>query len=98
MTVTEIQHVEDCFDGSFIKEFFLDETITEPFIRYLGKDKKLEYFPEFARPFFRIIAEDEYMIKGIEENRYVKVIIFPSAEKDIIEQIRAYINKFHSFV
>ncbi|MCP4219927.1 MAG: hypothetical protein GY765_35175, partial [bacterium] len=45
MKVLEITHIEDCFDGSFIKELHLDEPVTEAFIYHLEPMGNLQYFP-----------------------------------------------------
>ncbi len=71
----ENKKVEDCFDGSFIYEYRLEEPITEGLIRILGKKLgRLEYFGDFPRPFFRVLAEGGMQVKGVEGERTFQVI------------------------
>ena len=77
----ESNKVEDCFDGSFIYEYRLEEPITEELIRILGKKLgRLEYFGDFPRPFFRILAEGGMQVKGVEGERTLQVV-FPARNK-----------------
>lgn len=73
MKVIGIKHVEDCFDGSLIKELQLSEEITREFIFSLGKGGDIQYFAHFARPFFKIRMPGIYDVKGIEGNRTMRV-------------------------
>lgn len=59
MKVLESKDVEECLDGVFIKEFLLDEEVTEEFIGHIGKLGQLKYFPHFPRPFFKITRKGE---------------------------------------
>lgn len=73
MRVIDAKHVEDCFDGSLIKELLLSEAITKAFIFALGKEGHVQYFPHFARPFFKIRVHRLYDVKGIEGNNTMRV-------------------------
>jgi hypothetical protein len=73
MKVVEIRHVEDCFDGSLIKELLLSHAISQDLIFSLGKGGKVQYFPHFARPFFKIRVAGVYDIKGIEGNMSMRI-------------------------
>ena len=50
--VTAIRHVEDCFDGDFIKEFELDAPLDTAIMNRLAEKARLQYHPEFPRPYF----------------------------------------------
>jgi len=76
MRVVRIRDIEDCFDGSFIKEFELDQKISRSFIHKLAQGYCLEYFSDFARPFFRIESENEFQIKGVENNTTMQIIFY----------------------
>jgi hypothetical protein len=75
MKVVKIKHVEDCFDGSFIKEVLFDEIVTSDFIHHLRKTGELQYFPTFARPFYKLDAWGEYILKGVEGNNTARLIL-----------------------
>jgi hypothetical protein len=92
MNIVEIKHVEDCFDGSFIKEILFDREITKEFILYLGNIGKLQYFPGFARPFFRIDAQG-VALKGVENNNSMRVVLYDRSKLETLCQIiKEYIN------
>lgn len=73
MKVVDIKHVEDCFDGSLIKEMLLAEKISKEQIFALGQDGDVQYFPHFARPFFKIRVQGLFDLKGIEGNQSIRV-------------------------
>jgi hypothetical protein len=75
MNLIEIKHIEDCFDGSFIRNFIFDEPVTYNFIQYLEKKGVLKYFKDFPRPFYQVINND-FIIKGVEGNNYFQVTFF----------------------
>ena len=54
MKIIDSKEVEECLDGVIIKEFLIDEPVREESIRYMGRLGGLEYFPHFARPFYRV--------------------------------------------
>lgn len=93
MKVMAIKDVEDCFDGSFIKEIHLESTTTEKFIRELGKDFSLEYFPEFPRPFFRIIDDQQFQIKGVLNSLTLRVIFNRGCDAKCVENLVLLINQ-----
>jgi hypothetical protein len=71
--VVEVKHVEDCFDGSLIKEFLLSEEIRKDFIFVLGRNGTVQYLDSFARPFFKIRVKGTFDVKGIEGNTTMRV-------------------------
>ena len=73
MKVIDVKHVEDCFDGSLIKEILLDTDISKELIFRLGEGGKVRYYDNFARPFFKVSVEELYDLKGIEGNRTMRV-------------------------
>ena len=73
MKVVETRHMEDCFDGSLIKEILLAEKIIREQIFTLGEGGYIQYFPDFPRPFYKIRISGLYDIKGIEGNNTMRV-------------------------
>ena len=91
MKVTQIRHIEDCFDGSFIREFELDSAFDKALIQHLGKHGTLSYFPNFARPFFKVIFEGEHYIKGVEGNTMARTLLWNEQQAlDIKQLIESY--------
>lgn len=90
MKVLAITILEDCFDGSYRKEMVLDQEISEAFIHYMGLTGTLQYFPHFARPFFRIDGP-RFMLKGILNNSYMQLLVFDQAkETELLHHITHY--------
>lgn len=92
MEVTEIKHIEDCFDGSLIKELLVKVKISKEQIFALGKDGHLQYFPHFARPFFKIRIPGFYDLKGIEGNNSFRIHLKNPTKyslEDFIEYMKA---------
>jgi len=89
MIVSKVKQVEDCFDGSFIKEFILSEPSSEDFMRKLSKGCMLDYYPDFPRPFFRIENRGIWVIKGVEGSGSLRVMFSRNASnKDVRELVR----------
>lgn len=85
MNIVDIKDIEDCFDGSFIKEILFDEVITKEFIFYLGNNEILKYYDNFSRPFFKIVKPHFYEIKGVEGNQTIRIILKNDHEKSLNE-------------
>jgi len=83
MEILKIKFIEDCFDGSYKREFLLDTNITSSFIQKLDKYGKLQYYPKFARPFFKLDVGGKYSLKGVEGNRTTRITIYISLEEAI---------------
>jgi hypothetical protein len=73
MVVIDIKHVEDCFDGSLIKELLLSGEISKELIYTLGKGGSVQYFAHFAKPFFKIRVPGIYDLKGIQGNKTMRI-------------------------
>ncbi|MBN1435696.1 MAG: hypothetical protein JW936_01355 [Sedimentisphaerales bacterium] len=91
MNIIKIKEIEDCFDGSFIKEVLFDEAVTEDFMHYIGQTGELEYFPNFARPFYKIHAPGKYILKGVIGNQTARIILYrhniQQCEQSFAEQV-----------
>ena len=96
MKIEAIKLIEDCMDGSFIKEILLSQVITECFIRYLAELGILHYYTTFPRPFFQIEAPDQFIIKGVEGNRTVRLILFKEIKDKQLSLIVLHINNFNT--
>lgn len=93
MKLSAVKKVEDCLDGSMIKDFHLDAAIDRAFIEYLGGAGRLEYFPTFARPFFRVTRDKGFILKGVEGNTMFQAIFIgdiEARETELCSFINAY--------
>jgi hypothetical protein len=88
MKIDQVKHIEDCFDGSYVHEVLFDTAITRTFIESLRRTTQLDYYPEFARPFFKAVVEGEFTLKGIEGNRTVRITSFGGGIDGILSYLR----------
>ena len=65
MKVRAMVEVEDCFEHSALWEVVLDAPLDAPAVQRLGSLGRLEYRPEFPRPFFRIHLSGGPCLKGV---------------------------------
>lgn len=101
MNALEVRHVEDCFDGSLIKELLLPYKISKELVYALGRGGNVQYFAHFARPFFKIRVPSLYDVKGIEGNKTMRIHLkHPNqyALDDFLERVarieRNYVEKY----
>ncbi|HSV72576.1 MAG TPA: hypothetical protein VLH79_02315 [Chthonomonadales bacterium] len=85
MRIVEARKVEDCFDGGAVYAYRFDNVWTERDIRALATLGKLEYYPEFPRPLFRLLGEGGWQVKGILGEDECKVVL-PRTGRESIRQ------------
>lgn len=97
MKIIDMNLVKAYKNECVLIEYTLDEKISLELIEFLGKTGIKEFFPDFARPFFRITREKCYVIKGILENTSFQVFFLISPEvyeKEICEYIELFRPEF----
>ncbi len=85
MRIVEVKKVEDCFDGSRVYRYWFDQTWTQADITRLRRFGDLDYFPDFPRPFFRLLGHDGQQIKGVEGDNSCRAV-FPYKKQDRIRK------------
>ena len=80
MKLIDIKKVDDCFDGSVIFQYAFDREINERLMEKVGKKGTIQYYPEFLRPFFKIVTADGLQVKGTIGNTKFEVI-YPNTDK-----------------
>ena len=80
MKIIKVTDLEYCLNGPYIKELTFDSEIKDNFIYYLGELGELEYYPNFAKPFYNIEHQFEFILKGIKGKNTTKIIL---CRKDI---------------
>jgi hypothetical protein len=81
MKLIEMRKVEDCFDGGSRLEYRFEGEIVKEFMMRLAAGSRLDFFPEFPKPFFKIFREDGLQIKGILGLSDIEVY-FPRSQAD----------------
>ena len=90
--VIAIRHVEDCFDDDFIKEFELDCPLDERLMRRMATEAKLQYFPDFPKPFFRIDKRGAYTIQGVIGKATFRVTFDRSGATDMESVLKSQLE------
>jgi hypothetical protein len=94
MKILEIKDMENCFDGSFMKEAIFDHNIEKNFIDYLGSYGELEYYGNFLRPFYKLSIPFKFILKGVEGNNTAKVVFSRSNIDDSMKFLNMIAEKF----
>jgi len=92
MRVVGSQVLENCLDRSVVKELQLSEPVGEAVMRRMARHGKLQFFPDFPRPYFRIDRSRAYVVQGVFGNTSVRVTFSPLADADAEEQLRTLIE------
>ena len=80
-----MKKVEDCFDGSRVYRYWLDDVWTETAILRLRALGDLDYFPNFPKPFFRLVGRDGVQVKGVGGENSCRAV-FPREEQDRLRE------------
>lgn len=83
MKIVTILHVEDCLDGSVVKELVLSQAIDEAFIQHFGRWGQLAYYPHFAKPFFKLTLAGKLSMKGVQGNTTLRVRFTPPFQEHL---------------
>ena len=92
MKIVNIKDLEDCFDGTFIKELLFDEAVTKDFIQNLEKAGKLEYYPTFPKPFYKLDVPGKYILKGVEGHKTARIILNRKNIQEGLAHIECFIK------
>ncbi|MBN1659063.1 MAG: hypothetical protein JXA93_11700 [Anaerolineae bacterium] len=90
--VVDSQVLENCLDSSVVKEIWLSEPVGEMVMRRMARQGKLQFFPDFPRPYFRIDRSRTYVVQGVFDNTSVRVTFSPLADVNAEEQLKAFIE------
>ena len=77
-----------------MKEITFSSEIKKEFVDYLSHTGELEYYADFARPFYRITRPYGYIIKGIVGNNYLRIYFSRAYLDEPIEHFLAHVNGF----
>lgn len=91
--VVAIRQIEECLDGTTIKEFDLDTPLDEPLMRQIVEDGKLRYYPEFPRPYFRIDRIDGAVIQGVFGTSTLRIVFPQGSLSEFEESLQLNIEK-----
>ncbi len=90
--VTSSQVLENCLDSSVVRKIDLSEPVGEVVMRRLARHGKLQFFPDFPRPYFRLDRSRTYVVQGVFGDTSLRVTFSPLADADAEEQLRILIE------
>jgi hypothetical protein len=85
VTITGVEKVESCLDGTNIYSYKLHEAWSPKAIRRLTELGDLDYFTDFPRPYFRVLTESGLVIEGVEGETSCRVTL-PDVGSDRIQR------------
>lgn len=91
--VKSVRDLENCLESAPVKEIDLDEELTEELMNRLAVQSRLQYFPHFPRPYFRIDKADSWTIQGILGNTTLRVTLTPRIGDEGVERLRCLIEQ-----
>ncbi len=86
--VIAIRVPHGCLRSAPVREYELSEPIDEALMRRLAEGGRLQYFPTFPRPLFRIDRPLELCAQGIVGSAVLRVTFSPSADAGTREALR----------
>lgn len=92
MHVIDSQLLESCIDKSVVRALHLSESLGERVMHRMARRGRLQYFPHFPRPYFRIDRSQVYVVQGVFGNREVRVTFSPQAGADAEAELIALIE------
>jgi hypothetical protein len=93
LRIVDSKLIENCFEGTDIKEILLDKEISKEFIFYLKGDSFMQYFPMFSKPFFKIDVSGKYIIKGIVGFKTLRIIL-KQKPTEVYKEFERLVNNF----
>ena len=95
MKILDVREIDDCLEKSNFRDIEFDNPLNLSFIEYLGKLGEFFFYPDFSKPFFKVVS-DEYVFKGQEGNKSIRMIIKSDKMKKVLKRFKGYIEKFNS--
>jgi hypothetical protein len=75
VTITGVEKVEDCLDGTSVYTYVLLEAWSAQTIARLEELGDLDYFPDFPRPYFRVHGNNGLVMEGVEGETSCRVTL-----------------------
>ncbi len=75
MNIIAIKKIDDCLEGTNVRDLLFDIELTRTFIDYLGDQGKLIYRDFSTKPFFTIIVRGKFTLKGSLGNKTIRMLL-----------------------
>lgn len=88
----DLRELESCLSHTEAKEISLDEPVSVELMHRLASEGRLQYFPHFPRPYFRIDHPTAWLIQGIVGKPTLRIQLFGDHRAAALERLRALIE------
>ncbi|MCU0293506.1 MAG: hypothetical protein MUF10_16220 [Thermoanaerobaculaceae bacterium] len=88
----DLRELESCLSHSEAKEIALDEPVSVELMHRLASEGRLQYFPHFPRPYFRIDHPTAWLIQGIIGTPRLRIQLFGDRRAAALERLRELIE------
>lgn len=88
----ELRELESCLSSSEAKEVVLDEPVSVELMRRLATGGRLQHFPHFPRPYFRIDHPATWLIQGIVGSPKLRIQLFGEGRAASLARLRSLIE------
>ena len=85
--------LEGCLDSIGVWRYELSDGVDEPLMLVLAEDGRLQYFPHFPRPYFRIDRPGRWVIQGIVGDTELQVTFTSQDGSGDDEELRCRIER-----
>ena len=92
MEIIDFNQVEDCIGSSKSFQIKLDEAWTDTLINSLSTIGKLDYYPEFTRPLFKLRGDEAFILKGVGGEKSANLYLMNCEVKRVIELLQFAIS------
>jgi len=93
MKITRCEKVEDCFNGSSIYRYWFDEAWNSFHLERLRALGKLDHYPDFPKPFFRLRVDNGMEVKGIEGEANCLLILLAKNHDELRKRFELQFQK-----
>ncbi len=93
MRLLRTSKVEDCFDGSSVYRYFFDSVWSPGEIRRLRRLGRLDYYPDFPRPFFRLVGPGGAQLRGVEGECSCHVVLPRQGREEVIARLNDHFSQ-----
>lgn len=80
MTIVSVLTVEQCLDGTAMKDITLSAPITREVIDALRTLGEVKYYGHFPRPFYTVDVPGAFSLRGVEGSQTVRMITVTGGE------------------
>lgn len=93
MKILSYKQLDDCVGGSYYNEVQFDKRLNSDDIESFKGLGDLEFHRDFARPYFQLRASEGFMLKGLQNDDTVRLILMGCSMEDAIKKLEVYLTR-----